>query len=213
MVTLGTRLHSRRLRLPASSLTTPRRLTRLLAAVAIGIITGCGSGGSGGPTSVHTSRAAAPRPTGTPADPGAVSVIKGWSDALRRGDIRGAAQYFALPSLMINGPDANGQVVAVTIRTRTEAEAANASLPCGARLISADKRGRYVNALFRLTGRPGAGGGCGAGVGQTARTDFVITKRRIREWLRAPQDPGDNPGPQQGEPAPPSGGNSLAPTV
>ena len=35
---------------------------------------------------------------------------------------------------------------------------AQETLPCGARLISADLRGRYVNALFALTGRPGPGG-------------------------------------------------------
>jgi hypothetical protein len=115
---------------------------------------------------------------------------------------------------MINGPDASGQVAAITIRTRAEADAANVSLPCGARLISADRRGRYTNALFRLTDRPGPGGGCGGGAGQTARTNFVITNGRIAEWIRAPQDPGDrvNP-PPQGPPAPPPGGSPSTPAV
>ena len=50
-----------------------------------------------------------------------------------------------------------------------------------------------MNALFRLTGRPGLGGsGCGGGVGQTARTNFMIAHGRIVEWIRAPDDPGDN---------------------
>lgn len=136
-------------------------------------------------------------------------MIRGWSDALRHGDVAAAARYFALPSLMINGPDANGQVVQITIDSRAEAQAANTTLPCGASLISTDQRGRYVNALFRLTSRPGPGGGCGAGAGQTARTNFVIRQHRIVEWIRAPDDPGDNGSPPQAAPPPPSGGNTT----
>jgi hypothetical protein len=137
----------------------------------------------------------APPPTGLPASPSAVRVIRAWSSALRRGDVRGAARYFALPSEFINGPDANGDVPVLIIRTRAEAAAVNASLPCGAVFLSADRRGRYVNALFRLTDRPGPGGGCGSGTGQTGRTNFVITAGRIAAWIRAPDEPGDSQGP------------------
>jgi hypothetical protein len=133
-----------------------------------------------------------PAPTGIRAAVASVHVIEAWSNALRRGDVRAAARYFALPSLMINGPDANGDMVALSIRTRADAVAANASLPCGARFISADQRGRYVNALFQLSNRPGPGGGCAGGIGQTARTNLVIRKGLIVEWIRAPDDPGDN---------------------
>jgi hypothetical protein len=150
-----------------------------------------------------------PGPTGTPAAAGAVNVIRAWSDALRRGDVYGAARYFALPSVMVNGTDTSGEALVITIATPAQAEAANATLPCGARLISTDQRGRYVNALFRLTGRPGLGGSnCGGGVGTTARTNFVIAHGRIVEWLRAPSDPGDNatPGaPTQPAPSPAPG--------
>ena len=143
-----------------------------------------------------------PGPTGVPAAATAVSVIRGWSDALRQGDVRGAAGYFALPSVMVNGID-NGQALIISINTRAQAEAANATLPCGARFVSADQRGRYVNALFRLTGRPGLGGTtCAGGVGTTARTNFVIADGRIVEWLRAPDDPGDNGTPQAPQPVP-----------
>src|SRR5947209_298146 len=48
----------------------------------------------------------APSPTGNPANPAAIAVIRGWADALRRGDVHGAGAYFALPSEMIPGPDA-----------------------------------------------------------------------------------------------------------
>jgi hypothetical protein len=138
-----------------------------------------------------------------------VAVIKAWSDALRRGDVRGAARYFAVPSVMINGTDASGSALVVAIDTRAEAQAANASLPCGARFISADQRGRYVNALFRLTARRGPGGStCGTGAGQTARTDFLIVNGMIVEWIRAPDDPGDN----GGSPAPAPVTPTLAPS-
>ena len=144
-----------------------------------------------------------PGPTGIPPRPAAVSVIRAWSDALRRGDVGGAARYFAIPSVMINGTDAGGSALVIPIGTADEAVQANASLPCGAQLLSADQRGRYVNALFRLTGRPGLGGStCGTGAGQTARTNFVIADGRIVEWIRAPDDPGDNGTPPAGPSVP-----------
>jgi len=150
-----------------------------------------------------------PGPTGIAPRPAAVALIRAWSDALRRGDVRGAARYFAVPSVMINGADASGDALVIAIGTRAQADAANESLPCGAVLLSADQRGRYVNALFRLTGRPGPGGSdCGTGAGQTARTNFVITAGRILEWIRAPDDPGDN-----GTPATPSPPPGTVPTV
>ena len=186
-----------------------------IAIVATGLVVGCGSGtGVFRSTTVRDAQRAparttplpplpkdragdpvvpTPGPTGVAPRPAAVALIRAWSDALRRGDVRGAARYFALPSVMINGTDAGGGAVVITIGTLAEAQAANESLPCGARLLSADQRGRYVNALFRLTGRPGPGGSdCGTGAGQTARTNFVITAGRILEWIRAPDDPGDN---------------------
>jgi hypothetical protein len=147
----------------------------------------------------------APSPTGKAASPGAVAVIQGWSDALRRGDVHAAGAYFALPSVMINGADSQGDALVLTLRTRAQADAASATLPCGAKLISTDQRGRYTNALFRLSGRPGPGGStCGSGAGLTARTNFVIAHGKILEWIRAPDDPGDNASPGQ-QPATPKG--------
>ena len=173
----------------------------LAVVLTAGTLAGCSGGARTRPSAAHESK--------TPSSPGVnprdVAVIRDWSDALRHGDVARAARYFALPSLMINGPDANGQVVAVNISTRAEAEAANASLPCGARLISTAKHGRYINALFSLTQRPGPGGGCVAGAGQTARTNFVIRSGRIVDWIRAPSRPGDNASPPQ---AAPTGGTS-----
>jgi hypothetical protein len=122
-----------------------------------------------------------------------VKVIEAWSTDLRHGDIRAAARYFQLPSELVNGVGPDGTLALIRIRTLAQAVAANETLPCGARFISADERGLYVNALFRLTARPGPGGStCGSGTGGTARTNFLIRGGRIVEWIRAPDDPGDN---------------------
>ena len=123
-----------------------------------------------------------------------VAVIRAWSDTLRRGDVSGAAHYFAIPSLLINGAGQGSEPITTAIRSFRDAVAANASLPCGAALISTERHGRYVNALFRLTNRGGLGGGCGSGAGQTARTNFLIRRGHIAEWIRAPSQPGDNGG-------------------
>jgi len=136
-------------------------------------------------------------PTRVPA--GDVRVIRDWANALRAGNIHAAARYFEIPSIFFDGEDP-----AIELRTVAQVEAANAALTCGARFISAREEGGYVNALFRLTNRPGPGGagGCGAGTGQTARTDFLIRNGRILEWLRAPDQSGGNSTPTQPSPVP-----------
>jgi hypothetical protein len=205
-------------------------LVTAVATMAIGALAaGCGSGGVSTSAPPRHRPVAAPRigrefgrpgagvvprvlpapgPTGLPADPAAVRVIRAWSTALRRGDVRAAAHYFGLPTVFVNGVDTGGGVPLIVIHTEREAEAINASLPCGAVFISADQRGEYVNALFRLTGRPGPGGGCSGGAGETARTNFVVMGGRIVQWIRAPDDPGDNqpeasPQPPPATPQPP----------
>jgi hypothetical protein len=203
------------------------RAAGLIAVTAAGLAAGCGSSATRTTTGRHTSQpppaasppstaspqqgqpAPTPPATGEPANPSAVSIIRAWSDALRRGDVRGAARYFALPSVMINGSGVQGEALVISIHTRAQAEAANASLPCGARLISAEERGRYVNVLFRLTARPGPGGGCGSGAGQTARTNFVIARGHIVEWIRAPDQPDDNGPPTSPAPSAPNTGVSA----
>jgi hypothetical protein len=133
-----------------------------------------------------------------------VAVIRHWADALRRGDVRGAARLFQIPSVFAPGPDQE-----VTIHSLAQAEAVNRTLPCGARLISVTKvGGQLVQGLFRLTGRSGPGGGtCNPGAGETARTNFVIRSGHIRVWLRAPDQPGDN------EQPPPASSGGSGPTV
>ena len=168
-----------------------RRAAPWLVAVAAGLA-GCG-GGSGPPVStVRHPTLRAPQASAVPAD--ATRVIRTWSDTLRHGDVEGAARLFALPSIVQIQPDAEE----VRIRRHSDAVAFNLILPCGARLLSTERDGRFVSALFRLTNRPGAT--CDA-PGAMARTDFVIRHGRIAEWRRALDDPG---APKDGTPSAPA---------
>jgi hypothetical protein len=158
---------------------------------------GCGSGTS---RLLHPGHSSDSATGGAPAS--AVRVIRGWSQALRSGHVAAAAAYFRIPSVFFLGSGHPLDIV-----SRTEARVVNAALPCGAELISTHRLGRFVNALFRLTNRSGRGGagGCGSGTGETARTNFLIENGLIVEWLRAPDEPGDNGRPKTGpgQPTPP----------
>jgi hypothetical protein len=156
------------------------RVLRTLLVASVGAVA---AAGCGGPDMLpgHGSRASAFERS--------VRVIEAWSTALRSGDVRAAARYFQVPSVFVNGPNE-----VLVLRSRAAVQVANRLLPCGAVYVSASRDGRYVNALFRLTDRPGPGGGpngCGVGVGTTARVDFVIQDGKITHWLRAASEPGD----------------------
>ena len=114
--------------------------------------------------------------------PSAESVIRDWADTLRVGDVRGAANFFALPSVVANGTEP------IILRTRSDARAFNESLPCGARLLRTSSAAGYTTAVFRLTERPGPGT-CGTGTGLTARTTFVVRDGKIHEWRRVADEP------------------------
>ena len=103
-------------------------------------------------------------------------VIDEWSRALSTGDITGAAEFFAIPSVAENGP------TLIEIESQADARRFNSSLPCGAELVRAETEGDFTVATFRLTDRPG--GDCGAGAGSTAQTSFVIEASKIAEWRR-----------------------------
>jgi hypothetical protein len=129
-----------------------------------------------------------------PADPASARVIRRWLAALNRGDVTRAAHFFALPSKFQN----TGTPV-LTVDSERERIAINLSLTCGARAIETGGSGRYTIVTFRLIERPG--GDCGTGTGGTARGAILVSRGRIREWYRLP----DEPGGQQRAPAAPSG--------
>jgi hypothetical protein len=159
------------------------RSAALVVVAAAALLASCGGG------DVNKPLLPAGRPS-LPAGHQAVAVIEGWVDTLAKGDVEGAAGYFAVPSVVENG------LPPVTLRSHADAVAFNRSLPCGAKLLRARPLGRFIAATFRLTERPG--GDCGSGSGQLARTAFVIRDGKIVQWRRLP-----NP------PAPGGGGGSI----
>jgi hypothetical protein len=141
------------------------RAIAVLAALCVIALSGCGSS-SGEDTTV---------PGGADAD--AVQVIKRWADELRAGDVIAASERFAIPSVVQNG------FPPLRLTDRREVEAFNRSLPCGAKLTEATSSGKFTIATFELTERPGPGE-CGNGVGESAKTAFVIREGLITQWRR-----------------------------
>lgn len=151
----------------------------LLAALAAVALVACGgSSGEETPTEV---------PGG--ADAADVAVIEEWSRTLSEGDIDGAAEYFALPSLAQNGPT-------LRIESLDDAKLFNSSLPCGATLVEAMPDGDFTIATFRLTERPGPGV-CGPGTDGEAQTAFRIEDGKITEWRRVVTGAGPDDGAEQ----------------
>src|SRR5262245_4083116 len=148
-------------------------MTRMAAIAAGMLVIAAGCGGS-------SDHAMGTRKGGNAAE--SARVIRDWADTLRRGDVNGAAGFFALPSVVANGTPP------IVLRTRAEARLFNRSLPCGARLLRTSSSGRFTTATFRLTERPGPGS-CGQGTNQTARTTFVIRAGKIQEWRRVADNP------------------------
>jgi hypothetical protein len=114
-----------------------------------------------------------------------VRVVRAWADTLRRGDVRGAARYFALPSIVANG------TTPIRLDTRADVRFFNRTLPCGAKVIGAEtaENGFFI-ATFRLTERPGRGS-CGSGTGETARTAVRVRNKLITDWVRVPDEQRD----------------------
>ncbi|MCW2954554.1 MAG: hypothetical protein JWQ48_3724 [Conexibacter sp.] len=168
-----------------------RWLTGAATAAALALCA-CGGGGGGQaktspttPTGGGTQRSG-PAPSGgsaTSVDPAAVGVVRAWAHTLRRGDVPGAAGYFAVPSVVANGS------APVRLSSRRALRAFNASLPCGARVVDTQPAPHgFLIATFLLTERPGAGA-CGTGTGHTARVAFRIRDGRIVDWLRVQDIP------------------------
>jgi limonene-1,2-epoxide hydrolase len=118
-------------------------------------------------------------------------VINAWLRALRHGNVKRAAHYFALPSKFQNATPV------LTVHNEQERIAVNVSLSCGAVATEMGGAGVYTIVTFRLTERKG--GNCGTGVGGKARGAIRVERRHIKEWYRLPDDPG---GAQQAPPAP-----------
>jgi hypothetical protein len=140
------------------------RAIAAVAALGLVVVAGCGSSSDDGTVAGG-------------ADADAVQVIRSWADELRAGDVSAASDRFAIPSVVQNGTPP------LRLTNRRQVEIFNQSLPCGAKLTEAISSGKYTIATFELTERPGPGE-CSGGVGDTAKTAFVIHDGRITEWRR-----------------------------
>jgi hypothetical protein len=152
---------------------------------------GTGTGTQSVPSDLQVPKSVPRRATG-PARPSSTRVIRRWLAALDRGDVRRAAHYFALPSKFQNA----GTPV-LHIDSEEERIAINLSLTCGAKAERTGGAGAYTIVAFRLVERSGPGGGCGAGIGGTARGAILVSGGLIREWYRLPDAPAaaqDQPG-------------------
>jgi hypothetical protein len=172
------------------------RPTLSLACAACGLaLAACGGGGGGDDERLELTTPGADEQRERPAEPeerpseparkvarADVRVVREWADALRRGDVRAAARYFALPSVVSNG------TAPIKLDSRADVRFFNRTLPCGAKLIGTEVAvNGFFFATFRLTERPGRGS-CGTGTGATARTAFRVRNHLITDWLRVPDE-------------------------
>jgi len=133
-----------------------------------------------------------------PGERRAIEVIRGWSEALRLGDIDSAASFWGLPAKIQN------ESPVLTLRSRDDVRAFNLSLTCGAILTAAGKAKEFTILKMRLAQRRGAD--CGTGVGKPARTAIRVQDDKIVEWYRLPGDPDSPmpmPAPRRGTPTSP----------
>jgi hypothetical protein len=178
----------------------PRLATFMLLAL---VLAGCGGGGGddgGSKPGRHTPTTPKggdggdaklePRGTPAPAQPrtGPVTraekaVIRGWADALRRGDVERAVRYWRVPAIAANGNQPFRLV------TRPAVRDFNAGLTCGARLQSVERDKNYLLATFLLTDRRDRPGACAQGVGNRVRTLFLLRGGKIVQWIRAADPP------------------------
>lgn len=171
----------------------PRPVTVL--SLALLALAGCGGGGDGdrsadrraSPTASAKPRSlpreALEKPPTGPVTSAEKAVIRGWADALRAGDVERASSYWRPPAIAANGSQPFRLVTMRAVRQFNE------GLACGARLEAAERDKNYVVATFRLTNRTDRPSACGPGVGQQARTLFLLRGGKIVQWIRAADPP------------------------
>ena len=114
--------------------------------------------------------------SGTGGDATEVAVVRAWSADLRAGDIGAASDRFDLPATVSNsGPPTR-------LVSRRAVRYFNETLPCGAVVAGIRHAGAAVVARLRLTERPGAD--CGTGAGQEVTVAFLVRDGRIAAWRR-----------------------------
>ena len=183
-----------------------RRRTAFLVVLSTLLVAACGGGDDGGDgdggqaATPQQAGPLSPTPQGprdlpariplkgtVPGDPAAIKVIRLWSEALRRSDVKAASALWAVPSKVQNGTPV------IPLATVKDVQTFNGSLSCGSQLVSGlgAKGSAFTVAVFKLTKRPGAD--CGTGTGQRARTAIRVRDGKIAEWYRLPDDPDGAP--------------------
>jgi len=183
-------------------------MRRFATALFAGLLfAGCGGGGGGddgkpdrltlttpkttpsGKERAEPGGSATPAPPNGPVTKAEKAVIEGWTDALRNGEIERAVRYWRVPAIAANGSQPFRLVTRAAIRQFNE------GLTCGAKVESVERDQAYILATFELTNRKGRPGACGQGVGNRARTLFLLREGKIVQWIRAsdPPDAGELP--------------------
>ena len=98
-------------------------------------------------------------------------AIRGWSEALNRGDYDEAAGFFA-PNAVVE------QARSFRLRDRDAAEEFNRSLPCRAELTDVEREGATLVAAFKLRAGSGPSQPCGG----DARVRFRFRNGKFSEW-------------------------------
>jgi hypothetical protein len=185
-----------------------RSAVAVLVSLSVTAAVGCGAAHKSATTPPTVTNGRAPSPPASdlalppgvpdastgPAATAARHVINDWLKALRHGDVKRAAHYFALPSKFQNATPV------LTVHSEEERIAINVSLPCGAVATKMGAAGAYTIVTFRLTKRQG--GDCGTGIGGRARGAIRVEGQHIKEWYRLPDEPSD-PGAAQQAPSGP----------
>ena len=147
----------------------------LICAAALLAGAGCGGASESEPEPASPSEVGAPPASDQGADE---QVIRGWSEAVNRGDYEAAADFFADGAVV-------EQLTETRLETHAEAVAFNRSLPCRADVTDVEEGEESSLAAFVL--REGRSGECGEG--GSARVRFVISDGEIDEWRQLPPAP------------------------
>jgi hypothetical protein len=136
----------------------------------VALVAGCGGGSNDD---------ASPDPKPPPAAQSREAVIRGWTEAMYKGDYDKAARYFARDAIV-------QQVETIVLRTHEDAVSFGRSLPCRAKVtsIKPEKNGVLL-ASFDLF--PGVAGTCPDG--GNARVRFFIRNGKIETFRQLPDQP------------------------
>jgi limonene-1,2-epoxide hydrolase len=117
-------------------------------------------------------------------EPSAESVVRAWSQALNSDDNETAGKLFA-PGAEVVQDD-----MAIRLRTRADAVAWNAALPCSGRILSIRSRGNTATATFLLGNRRHSR--CD-GPGERATAIFRVRRGKIVLWHQTGSAPAPPP--------------------